>query len=186
MQRLEFHPIAGIFPLIEGDEFYTLVSDIKLHGVREPIWLLDGKILDGRNRYNAAKQAGVQFATRNFSGTHLEAIDFVWSLNRTRRHMNSSQAAIADARRNQMTDAYAPVREAAKERQQLSPGRPKKGVELIPQVFTAQPATPQQPKVAQQPEPQPAPQTRDVRAKAAGTNAKYIDMADRLVDERPI
>ncbi|MFW5453771.1 hypothetical protein [Thioalkalivibrio sulfidiphilus] len=37
--------------------------------------------------------------------------------------------------RNQMTDAYAPVREAAKERQQMSPGRPKKGQEKIPEVF---------------------------------------------------
>lgn len=31
----------------------------------------------------------------------------------------------------------------------------------------------------------PAPQTRDVRAEAAGTNPRYIDLADRLVDERP-
>ncbi len=31
----------------------------------------------------------------------------------------------------------------------------------------------------------PAPQTRDLRPEAAGTNAKYIDLADKIVAERP-
>jgi len=51
-------------------------------------------------------------------------------------------------------NAYAGVREAAKEKQTLSPGRPKKGEELIPQVSEFE---------------MRGPQTRDVRAKAAGT-----------------
>jgi len=104
----EFHPIAGIFPMISGHDFSRLVEDIKTHGIREPVWLYEGKILDGRNRYTAAKSAGVEVETREFVGTALEAIEFVWSLNYTRRHLDSSQAAVADAKRNQMTDAYAP------------------------------------------------------------------------------
>lgn len=53
MNQLLFHPLANIFPLIVGEEFSELVEDIRLHGVRDPIFLLDGKILDGRNRYRA-------------------------------------------------------------------------------------------------------------------------------------
>lgn len=135
MQEIQFHPIAEIFPLIDGPEFSALVADVQAHGVREPIWLYEGKILDGRNRYRAALESGATFDTRTFDGDALEAIELVWSLNRTRRHMSPSQAAMADAKRNKLEDAYAAVREAAKERQKESPGRPKKGVEQIPQVF---------------------------------------------------
>jgi hypothetical protein len=56
---LEFHPLADVFPLIEGAEFDDLVADIGANGQREDIVLLDGKVLDGRNRYRACLAAGV-------------------------------------------------------------------------------------------------------------------------------
>ena len=183
MTEYEFHDIAGIFPLIAGDDFFGLVADIAANGVREPIWLYEGKILDGRNRYKAAKEAGVSFETKDFYGTPLEAISHVWSLNRTRRHMTPSQAAMADAKRNKMTDAYAPVREAAKERQKEAGGDKKSKeyrgslVEQIPQ--------PKDSRAEERTKEKPAPKTRDTRAKAAGTNAKYIDAADKILADHP-
>jgi hypothetical protein len=45
---LEFHPLANIFPLLEGADFEEQVEDIRVRGVRESIWLYQGKILDGR------------------------------------------------------------------------------------------------------------------------------------------
>src|ERR1700680_4358991 len=51
--RLPAHPLAELFPLIEGGEFLAMAEDIREHGVRDRIELLDGAILDGRNRYNA-------------------------------------------------------------------------------------------------------------------------------------
>jgi len=57
--NLEFHELADLFPLLQGKELQKIVDDIKANGFRpEPITLLGGKILDGRNRYNAAKLAG--------------------------------------------------------------------------------------------------------------------------------
>ena len=44
------HPLATIFPLLEGAAFF---DDIRAHGVREKLVLFEGKI-DGRNRYRAA------------------------------------------------------------------------------------------------------------------------------------
>jgi hypothetical protein len=54
---LEFHPLANIFPLLEGEPFNELVADIRAHGLREPIVLLSKKILDGRNRHLACLAA---------------------------------------------------------------------------------------------------------------------------------
>lgn len=96
MNELEFHPLAEIFPLVEGAEFEDLTSDIRTHGVREPIWLYDGKILDGRNRYRASAVAGVDCAMREYLGEDPAA--FVISLNLKRRHLNESQRAMVAAK----------------------------------------------------------------------------------------
>ena len=183
MSDYQFHEIAAIFPLIGGDDFSALESDVKTHGVREPIWLYEGKILDGRNRYTAALKSGIPFETKEFTGTAMEAIEFVWSLNFTRRHLDKGQAAIADARRNKLTDAYAAVRVAAKERQGTRNDLKHDIVEKIPQSSEVveqipQAIEPQEPKKLE-------PKTRDIRAKVAGTNPKYINLADRLVNEHP-
>lgn len=94
--ELEFHPLANIFPLIEGAEFDALVEDIRLNGQREPIVLLDGKILDGRNRYRACLLAGEDPASVTYYGK--DPVSFVISLNLRRRHLDESQRAVVAAK----------------------------------------------------------------------------------------
>ena len=92
----EFHPLAGIFPMIEGDAYSQLMADVMKHGVREPVWLHEGKIIDGRNRYRAAQAMGKTFETRAYEGN--DAVGFVVSLNLHRRHLSESQRAAVAAK----------------------------------------------------------------------------------------
>src|SRR5689334_22472444 len=55
----QFHPLASLFPLLEGDNFEQLVADIKQNGLREKIDLYQSKIVDGRNRYLALQRLGI-------------------------------------------------------------------------------------------------------------------------------
>jgi N6-adenosine-specific RNA methylase IME4 len=99
---LEFDPRADLFPLIEGAEFAALVADVKANGVRDPIWMFEGRILDGRNRYRAAVAAGIQLPVDRFldfqSDLHGDPLGFVISKNLTRRHLNESQRAMVAAK----------------------------------------------------------------------------------------
>jgi N6-adenosine-specific RNA methylase IME4 len=94
--QIEFHPLANIFPLIEGAEFDGLVEDIRQHGVREPIWLYQGQIIDGRNRYRASEMAGADCPMREYMGD--DPVSFVVSLNLKRRHLSESQRGMVAAK----------------------------------------------------------------------------------------
>jgi hypothetical protein len=93
---MDFHPIANIFPLIEGEEFERLKTDVSANGLIESIWLHpDGSILDGRNRWRAceATDTDAHFQTYDGNLSNAALIAFIVSLNKERRHLTSSQLA---------------------------------------------------------------------------------------------
>ena len=89
---MQFHPIADTFPLIDGQEFDELAGDIRTNGLLEPIWTYDEAILDGRNRYRACLEAGVEPKYRPYLGN--DPVGFVVAMNLRRRHLNESQRAM--------------------------------------------------------------------------------------------
>jgi len=98
-KQLRFHPLAGVFPLMEGEEFDALVADIKANGLRDQIILYHGMILDGRNRYRACLAAGwtpaaIDNMSCEYGRTRLleddaEAAAYVISANIHRRHLTA-------------------------------------------------------------------------------------------------
>jgi ParB-like chromosome segregation protein Spo0J len=88
------HPFANMFPMIEGQELENLKASISKSGILEPIRLYQGMILDGRNRYAAAKACGHQFTAKDFkewTGTIEEAEAWVLETNLHRRHLTAKQ-----------------------------------------------------------------------------------------------
>jgi hypothetical protein len=96
MTELQAHPAAELFPLLSGDEYESFKKDIAENGLLEPIWLCDGKILDGRNRYRACSELGLEPAFQPYRGE--SPVAFAWSMNGTRRHLSTSQLAAIGAR----------------------------------------------------------------------------------------
>lgn len=87
----ELHPLCTLFPRVTGAEFDGLVADIKANGLRQPIVLHGGMILDGGNRYRACVEAGVEPVFQEFQGDNL--VSFVLSANLHRRHLSAGQQA---------------------------------------------------------------------------------------------
>lgn len=102
MAEYEYHPLANIFPLIEGQAYQELLADVLKHGVREPVWLYEGKILDGRNRFRAGSAMGKPIEFKQYEGS--DAIGFVISLNLHRRHLNEGQRATVAAKLANMVE----------------------------------------------------------------------------------
>lgn len=96
MINLENHKYADLFPAISGSEFEEFKKDIIQNGLRESIWLYEGKILDGRNRYRACVETDTRPSFRNYLGN--DPLGFVVSLNLKRRHLDTAQRAMVASR----------------------------------------------------------------------------------------
>src|SRR5262249_32166086 len=92
-ENLEFHQLANMFPLIEGDEFDAFVDAFRRQGLLTPITLYEGKILDGRNRYRAVKKIGYKLVAKDFVDLPpgKDPREFVIAANVQRLHLTTEQ-----------------------------------------------------------------------------------------------
>ena len=115
MKRLEAHPAAKVFPMLGPDEMAALRGDIKKNGLRHPIVMFEGMILDGRNRYEACRLAGVEPCFVEWDGNG-SPFDYVWSVNCERRHMSAGQRAAIRHQMDIESGAWEAARKNAKAR----------------------------------------------------------------------
>jgi ParB-like chromosome segregation protein Spo0J len=107
-QALTPHPIAALFPDLPAADFDVLIEDIRRHGVRVPILVHRGQILDGWQRYRACQLLKKPCPMIQWNGRDpwLE----VQSRNLVRRHLSKEQIyAICKIAANQFPNLAAPI-----------------------------------------------------------------------------
>jgi ParB-like chromosome segregation protein Spo0J len=96
---LKAHPAADVFPMMSGPELMTLGADIARNGQQHSIKLWNGLIVDGRNRYEACRAAGVPPAVEDIDfKSEGECIRYIMSENIHRRHLTDEQRDLIGAR----------------------------------------------------------------------------------------
>lgn len=152
---IDFHSVADLFPVMDMKTFKALCDDIEAHGQLTPIWLHDGKIIDGRNRYRACLKVGIEprFQEWDQKGT---LVDFVLSLNLKRRHLTSTQKAMVAYHMLPMLEAD------AKERQIRKPA------DSVPEIL-----------------PEQKTDARDQAAALVGVSGKYVSDIKRIAQDAP-
>jgi hypothetical protein len=92
-----WHPAANMFTLMneEDGELAALAENIKMTGLLNPVVMLEGKVLDGRNRLLACRLAGVEPRFVDWDGSGQSPAEWVVAQNVNRRNLTSSQKAYA-------------------------------------------------------------------------------------------
>lgn len=157
---MEYHDLANTFELLDGAEFQALVDDIRQHGQQEPITLLDGRILDGRNRYRACMELGIEPTFQEFTGD--DPLAFVYSMNLHRRHLTPAQRAAYAA------DIMPALEAAAKERMKAGAVATNAGCQKI-----------------DYPEEEIGRSTEQAAKQISGINRQYVSDAVKLKSKSP-
>ena len=97
------HPLAEIFPPLAAVEYELLKADIAEHGLKHPIILHDGMVLDGKHRQQVCEELGIELATKEFDEG--DPLTFVVRTQVGRRNLNESQRALAAARLSATSEA---------------------------------------------------------------------------------
>ena len=95
--KVEIHPAAKIMPMMPKEQFEALKASIKKAGkLQDPIEMLEGKLLDGRNRLKACQELGIVAHAVEIKCAAPN--EYVISRNATRRQLNANQLAVIAVR----------------------------------------------------------------------------------------
>ena len=99
--ELQPHPVADLMPPLSAATYAALRGNISACGLMEPIWIHEGKILDGRYRYRACRELGIQprFQEWDECGS---MVTFVLSVNDRWWHLTEDQRAMIAAKAKMM------------------------------------------------------------------------------------
>jgi N6-adenosine-specific RNA methylase IME4 len=177
---MDNHPAADAFPMMDNNRYKELLEDIREHGQRESITICDGMILDGRNRYKACLELGIEPITRVFND---DPWSYVWSLNGQRRDLVGEQRYLIWKFCYEQSEAFQIKKkhiqeEANRKRSEAAKEQPRIKTETGKTVFDGQ--------VIQQSVVLPDHRKgQKAKASASKTNAGAVSRGDKLANDRP-
>lgn len=156
---MEIHKIANIIPLMSEEEYQALKVDVKENGLLNSIILYEGKILDGRNRYKACRELGIEPKYEDYKGD--SPVSYVISNNVKRRHLTAGQLATVGL------ESLPYLKEEAKKRMSMGGGDKKSGTQNLADPITNQG------------------ESREKAAEISGSNKEYIRQIEKIRDKDP-
>lgn len=170
---MDVHEIATLFPhMSDVDRDHLRVSLIK-EGQLEDILVFEGKILDGRHRYETCVELGLEPRVREFEGDLGSAFSHSVALNLSRRHLTTVQRAAAGAGIKEFQERLLaeapqpePISVAISE-----------DVEERPAPKAKAPKPPSARKITKQ--------ARDMASQQSGVSPRAIDVASKIKEQAP-
>ena len=94
---LTIHPVCEAMAEMTADEYSKLKDSIQSRGVDDAIWVLGTEILDGRHRYKACVELGIDCPTRAYAGDTSLLV-----------HSTNAANPVVTILTQPVTDSYAP------------------------------------------------------------------------------
>ena len=96
------HPLASVFPLLEGEERDRMLVTFKEKGFIDElgpvIFDQDGLVIDGRNRLSVCEELGIEYSwTKKHFDSDSERMNFIIAANIERRQLTTSQRSMLAA-----------------------------------------------------------------------------------------
>jgi len=88
---IEIHPAANKVRMMDTTEYSTLLEDIRENGQLVPAVMLEGKLIDGRNRMKVCEELGIELIVEEHSANAPDPERLVWSYNAARRQLTAGQ-----------------------------------------------------------------------------------------------
>lgn len=156
----------NFFPEMLPEDYARLKDDIDKNGydINYPIWFYEGQILDGWNREKACNELNIEPVYAEFTGSMMDAIEFVMRSNK-RRNLTSSQWACLAVEADEIIKALKEEAEIER-RNKISNSRKGETTELIQSSKTNE--------------------TAEKVADMFNTNSKYIYEAQKLKNKNPV
>ncbi len=91
-------PCCAAIPPMHHDEYQSLKASLLRNGQLEPILVFEDRIIDGRHRFSACNELGINPVFKQFVGTYEQAKSMAFSVNINRRQLTMGQKALVAAK----------------------------------------------------------------------------------------
>jgi hypothetical protein len=178
----------NIFPEAKPEDYDEIRDDIAKNGFdsKRPVTIYQGEILDGWNRQKACDELGITPAYSTFTGTEMDALEFVLSTNR-RRNLNSGQRATVAAEADELMVAIAAEVEEERKRKiaEAMKGNLNAGQRAVIAAEDMEPEQMQQIIVTSEKRDPNKNATTTKTAELFNTNRTYVNQAVKMRKEAP-